>query len=488
MEIALRFDTEDFLTLESDGALEALLDVLDRHDAAATFPLVAEKVRSWERLGRAGGLLRRLRRHATGYHSATHSVHPTIAEELAPLSWEAAQEAFAAREADGFAAVTAAAGSPACWTQPGGNWTAAALPVLRRWGVGFEFSEQWNSYLDFGGGPCHFAGLLHWSPPVAAPKPFLSALPGCLDGALQTVAAALEASPGTPVCVVAHPTELCTTAFWDAANFGAGRQPPRADWRPAPLRPPTEVAAAAAALDRYVGGLRAMGCGFVTAADVAARFPDRARGARLDRAEVAALAGCVLERAGPAVRGALSLSAAEILDLVCRALADGRSAGLEVRHRDGPAEAPPERVLRGPVPREDLVAAAAWTARHLEERARVPDAVPIGHAVAAPADLLGAAARALREPEAAAVALRRVPLPAADAVKEPARLHWDWPVFPPGFAPLGLWRQARLQAWTLKPALRVAAPGADRWRPWPAGGPPPQGPGAGAPNAARTGG
>ena len=485
MEAALRFDTEDFLTPESDGALEALLDVLDRHGAAATFPLVAEKVRSWERLGRAG-LLRRLRRHALGYHSATHSVHPTIAEELAPLSWEAAQEAFAAREAAGFAAVREACGSPACWTQPGGNWTAAALPVLRRWGVRFEFSEQWNSYLDFGGRPCRFAGLLHWSPPVRAPKPFLSALPDCLDVALDAARAALEAEAG-PVCVVAHPTELCTTAFWDAVNFAAGRQAPREAWRPAPLRSAAEVAEAAAALDRYIGGLCAMGCRFVTAADLAERFPDRARGARLPRSEVAALAGCVVDRAGWAVRGGLSLSAAEVLDLVCRALAAPGAASLEVRHRDGPAEAPPEGALQGPVARADLVVAAAWTAAFLEERGRVPAAVPVGRATAAPADLLAAAARALRDPDAAALELRAVPLPAEGCVKAPARLHWDWPVFAPGFAPFGLWRQARLQAWTLKPALPEAPAGP--WRPWPAGGPAPaQGPGASAPNAAGGGG
>ncbi len=459
-------DTEDFLTPESDPALEAVLDALERHGGTATFPLVAEKLRSWERRGRRH-LIGRLARHAVGYHSATHSLHPTIAEELAPLDWPAGQAAFAAREAEGFAEVEAAFGRPACWTQPGGNWTAAALPVLRGWGVRMEFSESWNSYLDFGGRPCHYAGILHWSPPVRAPKPFLSALPGCLADALGQVRSALETLPSdaAPLCVVAHPTELCTTAFWDAVNFAHGRMPAAGEWRPAPVRPAGEITAAAGALDEFVHELRSMGLAFVTATDLVGRFPDRAQGVRLSGEQVRALAPCLVDQAGWAVWGNIALSAAEALGVVCRALAFPALGTIVVCHVDGPADPPPETPATGPVSRSAVVQAAAWCADFLDHHGRVPAAVPLGPAFAAPADFLSAAARALLEPAGASVVLSPRTVAGEAYVKEPARLHWDWPVFPKDFAPTGLWRQARLQAWTLKPALPEGARSADggRW-------------------------
>lgn len=464
-EVAIRMDTEDFLTPESDAALEAVLDALGRHGAAATFPLVAEKLRSWERRGRRH-LVARLAGHAVGYHSNTHSVHPTIAEELAALPWAEARAAFAAREASGFAEVSAACGVPACWTQPGGNWTAAALPVLRGWGVPMEFSEGWNSYLDFGGLPCRYGGLLHWSPPVCAPKPFLSALPAAGGAALAQVRGALEAMPadGPPVCVVAHPTELCTSAFWDAVNFGGGRRPAPAEWRPAPLRPAAEAAAAADAFGRYVGELRAMGVRFVTARDFAARHPDRAPGTRLGGADVRGIAACARAEASWAVSGNLALSAAEVFAVLCSALGDGRADPVAVRPCDGPPAPCPEAACR-PVDRAELRTAARWCDRFVEEHGHVPAAIPLGRGAAAPADFLAAAARAVLDPEAERVAVLPAVVAGERYVKAPDRLHWDWPVFAAGFAPTGLWVQARLQAWTLKPAPRAAAgPGAAPWR------------------------
>ena len=465
-EMAIRMDTEDFLTPESDAALEMVLDALERHDATATFPLVAEKLRSWDKLGHRQ-LIGRLARHAVGYHSNTHSVHPTIAEELAPLGWPAAQAAFAAREAAGFAEVEGAFGPLACWTQPGGNWTAAALAVVCTWRIPMEFSEAWNSYLDFSGRPCHYLGLLHWSPPVCAPKPFLSALPGCLDEALALVDSALGRLPadGPPLCVVAHPTELCTSAFWDVVNFGRGRMPQEGDWRPAPLRAATDVGAAAEALGRFVAELRGMGLEFITARDLAARFPDRARNACLTGAQIRPMAACVLEHASWAVCGSLALSAAEALGVVCRALCVPDAAAIAVRACDGPSAPPPADSVAGPLTQSALVEAARWCDRFIDQRGQVPSAIPIGRSVAAPADFLSAAARVLRDPEQTSVVIAPRAVAAEVCVKPPARLHWDWPVFAEGFAPMELWLQARLQAWTLKPALSESAgtAGAASW-------------------------
>lgn len=467
-EIAIRMDTEDFLTPESDGALAAILDALDRQEATATFPVVAEKLRSWQRRGNRH-LIPRLARHAVGYHSDTHSVHPTIAEELAGLSFAQGQAAFTAREAAGFAEVRAAFGALSCWTQPGGNWTAAALPVMRSFGVPMEFSEGWNSYLDVGSKPCHYGGLLHWSPPVLAPKPFLSALPTCLWPALQMVEQALTELPsdGPPLCVVAHPTELCTRAFWDAVNFARGQSPPPAEWQPAPLRPAVDITAATDALNRYLGELRAMGLQFVTAQDLALRYPDRAVGSVVSREEVLDIAHTSLTGANAVVRGDRALSAAEVLPLVCGALSRPAIDRWTVRFVAGPEHIPIQQApISGPVARSSIVTAASWCERFVIEHGAVPSVIPLDRAWAAPADFLVAAAQAVLHPDREVIPIEPSSVATEAYVKAPARLHWNWPVFPEGFAPMGLWQQARSQAWTLKPALPASARAGnrDRWQ------------------------
>ncbi len=476
-EVALRLDTEDFLTPESDDALRAILDALESHDATATFPLVARKLDTWRQRPGGGELVARLSRHTVGYHSATHSLHPTIAEEAAGQTWLGAQAAFAARELAGFRQVRDAFGPPACYTQPGGNWTASALPVLRRWGVPCEYSEDWNSYIDCGATPVHYAGLLHWSAPVAAPKPLLSALPAALEPALAQVRAALAAQTGgsAPVNVVAHPTELCTTAFWDAVNFGRGRMPPETAWRPAPTRPPEEVAAAAAAFDRYIQRLRQDGVRFVTIRDVVARHPDRTTGLHLDAAEVEALAPQLCDAAVPLQRGDTALSAAEALNLLCRRLIAGQTGPFQVAPCDGP-DGPPPPTPDGTVGRPAITAAAADLERFVQERGRLPAAVTVGRTPVGPEDLLGTVARAVADPRATEIPWRPCPLLAAECVKSPDRLHWDWAVFPANFRPLGLWETARLQTWTLRPALAATARHSGAWRRWlPAGAAGPSG-------------
>ena len=468
-EVALRLDTEDFLTPESDDALVRILDALDARGLTATFPLVGEKLRSWRRRGRSD-LVGRLGRHAVGYHSDTHSMHPTIAEELAPLPWQEACAAFAARERAGFDLVAATFGPPVCWTQPGGNWTASALPVLASWGVPMEFSEAWNSYLDVGAVPCRYGGVLHWSPPVSAPKPFLSGLPRNLTEAIDVVRRGRDTGAAAPVCVVAHPTELCTEAFWDTVNFAGGKSASPQDWRPAPVRPTADVDAAAAALAGYLDALQRMGASFVTAADLARRHPDLAAGALVPAAAIRDLASLAGSGPNAAVCAGLAISPAEIFALVGAALADDpelrRSA--TIRPCNGPAAAAPLLPAPAAADRAALVTAARHCRAFIAEHGRIPEAVPLGTVAVPPASFLMAAARLLADPAADGATLTPVALACTRIVKPKERLHWDWPIFPPGFAPLGLLEAARLQAWTWKPAPpRPVRPDwlADRWRP-----------------------
>jgi hypothetical protein len=94
----------------------------------------------------------------------------------------------------------------------------------------------------------------------------------------------------------------------------------------------------------------------------------------------------------------------------------------------------------------------------LERNGQVPSAVWFGSTAVPPESYLAALARVTRAlitniqpPESVTVAPAH--LAAGKYVAEDSPALWDWPIFPPGFHSAHLMSLARLQAWTLKPAL-----------------------------------
>lgn len=463
--VMLRFDTEDFLTPESDDAALYLARTLERHGLRATFPITAWKVEALVRRGRRD-VLQALQRHAVGYHSSSHSVHPTIAEELAATSDEAAEEQFSRREEPGFRLVTDHLGADLCaYTQPGGNWVAEAATALRAWRVPLYFSEGWNSYIDVEGRPFFLGGVLSYAGEVAAPKPFLSRLPESLEGAeaqlLDAIRRERERGFGSIglVNVVSHPTELVTESFWDQTNFAAGRNRPESAWTPPPLRSPDMVARAKDAFDGWIRTLVSSGAEVWTAQQLVAAFPDAAVGETFGIAESRAIATAWADGAvgSVAVRG-IPLTAAEALTILARvSCALGRReeqvqvtafAPLPPWGASSAASAPGGALS---------YAAVLEAAQALEDEGRLPALLSVEGRTLSLLDMAAALARAFLHrledgPSIGAFSLTDSSFLTARYVKPVEQLHWDWPIFPKDFRPERLRRRAVDATWTLKPA------------------------------------
>jgi hypothetical protein len=89
---------------------------------------------------------------------------------------------------------------------------------------------------------------------------------------------------------------------------------------------------------------------------------------------------------------------------------------------------------------------------------RIPDEIWIGAESLSPADYLATLAQAVQDVassgRAPAEVVRRTGRFTADRyVAEDTPALWSWPIFPDGFHAPRIMEQARLQAWTLKPAL-----------------------------------
>src|SRR5580765_5421739 len=82
--VTLWFDTEDYIEPAADDAALRIANDLTAEGVRATFKVVGEKARVLEKRGRRD-VIQALSKHAIGYHSNFHSIHPTPAEYLLHL-------------------------------------------------------------------------------------------------------------------------------------------------------------------------------------------------------------------------------------------------------------------------------------------------------------------------------------------------------------------------------------------------------------------
>lgn len=85
--VVLWFDTEGYILPQSDDAAKRLAEFLTGQGVQATFKVVGEKARTLERRHRTDVILA-LQKHSIGYHSNSHSQHPTPAEYESLLDWD----------------------------------------------------------------------------------------------------------------------------------------------------------------------------------------------------------------------------------------------------------------------------------------------------------------------------------------------------------------------------------------------------------------
>src|SRR5207244_12441672 len=86
-------DTDHTSLPESEDAAKRLAAFLTEQGIQATFKVVGEKARTLERRHRTD-VIAALQKHAIGYHSNTHSQHPTPAEYESLLDWETGAAEF----------------------------------------------------------------------------------------------------------------------------------------------------------------------------------------------------------------------------------------------------------------------------------------------------------------------------------------------------------------------------------------------------------
>jgi hypothetical protein len=462
--VVLWFDTEDYILPPSDDVAKRLAAFLTEQGIQATFKVVGEKARTLDRRHRTD-VIAALQKHAIGYHSNTHSQHPTPAEYESLLDWEMGVAEFTRRERSGFDDVQRIfQQKPCCYGQPGSSWAPQAFPALASWGVGLYLDEA--EHVGLNGQPFYYGGLLNIFNTKEGPRLRPNDDWNNLEESKTKFRQFYEQMTGNGgglISLYFHPCEFIHSQFWDM-NFAHGANPPREQWQIFPLRPSESRERAFHYFEQLIPYMKSFPqVQFITGPQAIRLYADRARGHKFNAREIAEIATQVRSEVSFQDRQTYTLSPAEIMTLVVEQMAAqlGKPGadpfvtlpftiygpGLPSPGLTEPVEVPWSQFERGV---QDL-------RRFIQRNHQIPSAVWLGSKPVPPEAFLVAVAKINGEKANGGVPPDKVTLsPARLATEKYVALDspelWSWPIFPPGFHSEHLMELARLQAWTLKPA------------------------------------
>ena len=469
--VVLWFDTEDYILPQSDDAALRIAKMLAAHGVRATFKVVGEKGRTLERRGRRD-VIQALAQHEIGYHSNTHSQHPTVAEYEEPLDWESGVEEFTRRERPGFDDLRRIFGqTPTCYGQPGSSWAPQSHVALKQWGVKVYLDEGKQVGLE--GQPFWYGGLLNIFNTIDGeklrPNDDWSNLAEAEAQFRESYARLTSDPKGGVISLYFHPAEFIHAEFWDAVNFIHGANPPREEWKLPPMKTPKQQEKTFKYLEDLVAYMKSFPqVQFVTASGALGVYRDRAHGRAFQARELADIARAVQSGVTFQKRGDYNLSASEVLVLLNQFVASviRHIPSGPIRLEDTPA-GPSSRAAK-----DDENIQVSWSPfshtvldveDFMHQNRQVPGAVWFGSTAVSPERYLlalaqVAAALVERDEPPQSVAVGPAHLSAEMYVADDLPGLWGWVIFPPGFHAPNLMALAKLQAWTLKPAIIGPAP------------------------------
>jgi hypothetical protein len=437
--VTLWFDTEDYIEPASDEAALRIANDLSAEGVHATFKVVGEKARVLEKRGRRD-VIQALSRHAIGYHSNWHSVHPTPAEYMVRLGYLEGAEEFERREGPGVADVKRIFGKqPVCYGQPGNSWGPQSNSALRKLGIPVYLDE--GEQVGVNEQPFWYGGLLYVF--QMGKNQFRAQLNvGAEDPAayrrFDEAAARLASNGGGMISIYYHPNEFVNTEFWDAVNFAHGANPPPSAWVKPHRRTPEDSERCYGVLRRFVQHMKARpGVRFVSAQDLLGLYEGPIAKA-VDRREVAAQLGRRIVFGD--IQGQMLSPAEMLLDL------------LEVKPQmvDGPTAAGTTTYAKPTIPTAAFHKSAADAADFVRRFHRLPNEVFVGSETLSLPDFAATLAGSLSGGDE--VKLARGNIEFDRYFGTDGRKTFNWIIHAEGFNGAPLLELGRLQGWTLKPA------------------------------------
>jgi len=452
------FDTEDFILPQADDAAKRLAEMFASRHVQATFKIVGEKARVLEERGRADVILA-LAKNDIAYHSTLHSVHPTPSEYCRDLDWHEGVSEFIRREGEGLRTLRRVFGvNGSCYGQPGGSWTPQSYAALREFGIPLYLDE--TSHVNVKDRPFWYCGVLN-----------ILRLGDCVirtgwtDDEVKQACTRFDKAQeqliregGGIVSIYYHPCEFVHEQFWDGVNFSHGANPPRSQWKLPPMKSPEAQEQAFGAFEAFLDHIIARpGVRLVTAREIPTLYPDRIYSHPLTRSDIQTIAKAFRKEVSYVDLGTRIASAGEGLLALCAAAQspDGSIPGeVSLEFAYGPASAPQLFITEGKFPWSDFQQAAREVLEIARASGQMPSLAWVNGQPVRPEDLAVTLAAALTaESRQGDIALQKGELAAKKYVSDDRPGLWGWVILPKGFSAPHMMELAKLQVWTIKPAV-----------------------------------
>jgi len=481
--VMFTFDTEDFLTPETNPVLGELVGILNKHGVKGEFYIVAEKARVLAE--RFPEVIEMLSEHTIGYHQNGHSVHPTIAEYSNGKSWrEAVEEAFKyetkridiytgrlyMNDTGGIRLVEKIFNrTPSTFRPPGYVWSAPALYALRELGV--RSSSISSSFVEVTGYPLNwYLDVLQIPTADLYLESYL--VRGALNDLKNQFRSIYEEKRETGGLIIfgIHPCRLVTRAFWDS-NYYNGRNPgSKFNIRLPPLYEEETIREALKAFDEFLEYVKSYNNVKIVTSEY---FLERASKFRLPDAfsskELSLIADYLLENWAGRPPSYVELSdenftsLSEAFIILTLALSQYFNSGFFPETIDtsgswisraiGPTEMS-NHSSEISVNISTLRCVIEDVLKRIKMNLEIPSKIEIGNSTVGPADLLYAMAQVVRDVTEGKEISHDWTIRDFDempALSENIRISYGWPCLPKGLNTSTQIEIARLQAWTLKP-------------------------------------
>jgi len=481
VDVILWFDTEDYLLPADDDAAKRLAELLTQRGIRATFKVVGEKARVLEKRGRTD-VIDALKKHDIAFHSNFHSVHPTPTEYLADCGLLDGVAEFVRREGPGAVDVRRVfnVDSLSCYGQPGSSWASQAIVALPQIGVtsagGVPCYVDSGSHVGLRGKPFWYAGaLIVYDMRDNETRFDLHTAQALEPGKVQAtkIANRLREAGGGLISIYYHPCEWVHQEFWDGVNFKRGANPPRQQWKAPPQRPAKQTDEAFERFASYIDHIAAIpDVHFITARELPTRYPDKVRSVGATKEDLAEIALQLSAENSAGINSIVvdgkSYSPADQFELLATALVtaiDGKEVSFPLMAKGliGPDGQPPASAEKEmTIDWAAFVMAVRDTENFVRVEHRIPARVFIGPDPVPPADFLVGMARvwklmatdgklAVDQPVRLGKGIELLTI--RSVAKDSPALFGGWIIARERFMAPKVMETARLQAWTLKPAI-----------------------------------
>lgn len=232
--VSFSFDTEDFINPSAIWCIKEIADILTRNDVKGCFNVVGWLAKLLKEMGR-DDVIEAVKRHEIDSHSLKHSWHPTINEYTDVEDIEEAIGRFVKEESENIAILKEIFGvdNIPAWCPPGNSTSYAGHYGCERLGFKAYCGDELTDRVRFR--PINFCNLVC----TRYSHDIVSTLLKLKDDDFSNILD--EMAKAEYVTWANHPQEFIHTAFWDGINL-RGKNRPKEEWIPSPVRPDEETA------------------------------------------------------------------------------------------------------------------------------------------------------------------------------------------------------------------------------------------------------